>query len=131
VSEPSLALQKALRDRLIGATAAGPNVFDRVPTADPYPRVTIGEVQILDDSTDCTVGFEAFADVHVWSRGVGFVEAKTIGGEVHGLLHDHDLPVAGFHLVECVLRDARYLRDPDGITSHGVFTFAITVETDG
>lgn len=122
--DPSLALQGAVVSALRTAgTAAGAHVYDRVDPADPYPRITIGEGQSLGDYADCMNGTETFLDVHVWSRAVGFVEAKRIADRVREVLHDADLPLEGHHLDLIEFRDARTMRDPDGITSHIAMTF--------
>lgn len=121
--DPSLAVQKAILDVLKGATAAGANVYDAVPTADPFPRITIGEGQALPNHADCMRGSELFIDVHVWSRKIGFSEAKGIADQVRTLIDDATLSVTG-HVVDIIEFDsARHLRDPDGLTSHIAMTF--------
>lgn len=124
MSDPSLALQKAFVARLkAAATGAGSNVYDRVPPEDPFPRITIGEGQTLKDNQDCRRGSEVFLDVHVWSRAVGFGEAKTITSQVRDALDDTALALDGHILDLLDFDEARFLRDPDGITSHVAITF--------
>jgi hypothetical protein len=124
MSDPMYALQKALVAHLKAAsTAAGFNVYDRVPPEDPFPRITIGEGQTLRDNQDCRRGSEVFLDIHVWSRGVGWGEAKTIASQVRDALDDEPLALDGHILDLLDFDEARFLRDPDGITSHVAMSF--------
>lgn len=120
--DPALAWQKALVATLRGFTAAGQNVFDTVPSASPFPRITIGPGQSVGNRIGCYEGTESFLDIDVWSRGPGYPEAKTIEGQVRDLLEDQILPLDG-HVCELVeFRDAVFQRDPDGITSRARIT---------
>src|SRR5262245_31186395 len=121
--DPSLAFQKALVATLKGNTGAGNNVFDSVPTSNPFPRITIGEGQSLKDYADCYDGTESFLDVHVWSRAVGYPEAKTIADQCRDLLHDAALALDGHTLGLIEFSSSQFLRDPDGLTSHVAMTF--------
>ena len=42
---------------------------------------------------------------------------------IHTLLHDSSLSVSGFNLVNTRFEFMDILRDPDGITMHGVMRF--------
>jgi hypothetical protein len=131
VVDPSLALQKAFVAALRGQTDAAGNVFDQVPASNPFPRVTLGEGQSIGDFADCIEGTESFLAVDVWSRAVGFPEAKRIGDQVRSALHDAALVLDGHRLVLIEFQDARALRDPDGLTSHIAMTFRALTEPDG
>lgn len=123
-SDPSLALQAAFLHAIIdGATSLAGRVFDTPPASAVFPYVTIGEIQVNADLADCYGGSESFADVHVWSRAVGFPEAKRIADEIRDALHDADLTLEGHSLELLHFRDARTLRDPDGVTNHIAMTF--------
>lgn len=127
----SFALQKAVVAALSTALAPDVPVFDRVPAAaDPYPRVVVGEGQELPNLADCMNGREHYLDIHVWSRSVGQGEAKTIAGLVESALHDADLTLEGHGLDLIGLNGIRYLRDPDGRTTHAVLTFRALTQPD-
>jgi hypothetical protein len=131
MSDPSLALQAAIVAALAGTTEAGTNVYDQVPATDAFPRITVGEGQTVGNFADCYDGSEVYLDVHVWSREVGFPEAKRIASAVRSALHDAPLTLTGHTLELLQFRDARYLRDPDGRTSHVAMTFrALTQPAD-
>lgn len=117
-TDPSLALQGALVAAIRAlATAAGSNVFDAVPPSDPFPRVTLGPSQSIPVDADCYAGTESFQQIDVWSRGVGFPEAKAIADAIRDRLHDADLTVSGHVLDLMTVESINYSREPDGLTS--------------
>lgn len=122
-ADPSLALQKAIIAALRGATDAAGNVFDTVPEGDAFPRVTVGDGQSIADLADCYDGTETNLQIDVWSRAVGWPEAKRIASAVRETLHDADLTLDGHHLELLQFEGAQFLRDPDGITRHVAMTF--------
>ena len=127
MASPSLELQIAIVSRL-KATAAvadliADRVFDSVPDDADFPYVTVGEGDETSDDADCIDGFEISLDVDVWSREVGFPEAKRISDEIRRALKSPDLVLQTNLLVEFRHRQTRFLRDPDGLTSHAVMTF--------
>lgn len=129
--DPSLALQKAIRDAIdAGVPEIGGRVFDTPPLDAAYPYVTIGEGQVLDDRADCYRGSEIYLDIHVWSRAVGFPEAKRIAGGIRDCVDDADLILDGHSLEMIRFRDQRALRDPDGVSSHIAMTFRALTQPD-
>lgn len=135
MSDPSLELQHAIMVALKapGAlpAAVGDRVYDQVPSAASatFPYVTFGAGQVLPDKAGCIDGVEAFLQIDVWSRKVGFVEAKTITKAVIVKLDDQPLTVAGFDVIVFELQSIDYLRDPDGLTRHAAITFRTLIQT--
>jgi hypothetical protein len=135
MQDPSLALQATIYAALSGAAglsaafAGSPRIYDRVPL-DPagritaeFPYVQIGDDHMISDADQCHDATSAYASVHVWSRGVGKVEAKRIMAAVC-LVLDANLTVAGFQIITHQVADGpRHLTDADGLTSHSVATF--------
>jgi hypothetical protein len=130
MADASLALQGAINIKLRAEVAAvDERVFDRVPADVAFPYIELGEFQTLDDGAQCHDGQELFATLHVWSRTVGQVEAKQIAAAVRGSLHEAELDLGDdFAFLEIAHQDTRYLKDPDGLTSHAVLTFRALVE---
>lgn len=132
MSDPSLELQGSLFNNLLadaGVTAlVGNRIYDRVPQNTQFPYISIGEFQTVDDGAECVDGVEVFADLHVWSRSAGQVQAKQIASAIRRVIHDQAFPVAGFNLVDIRHRDTRFLQDPDGETTHGVITFRALID---
>jgi hypothetical protein len=136
MSYPSLELQTALVLALrnnIGA-AVGARVYDEVPTPIPpattaqFPYVTLGAMQTLPAKADCIDGVEAFPIVDIWSRKVGFTEAKTIAKAILAALDDQPVYVTGYQVTVFEVQSITELRDPDGITRHISITFHTLIE---
>lgn len=131
MTSPALILQKAIRNRLIGSadlTAIVPatQVFDSSSKPTVFPCIIIGEAQeiednfLLDGST-----YEVFQTLHIWTREQGLVNVKRISGLARRAIKSgkFSLPLTDeFQACDVRFRDARYMRDPDGETAHGVFT---------
>jgi hypothetical protein len=136
MSEPSTAVQAAIYTALSGdstlkaLTGGQARVFDTVPPNTPFPYLTIGEDQSLDEGSICELDiFEYFATIHVWSRSanVGRVEAKTIAARAREVMKT--LSVSGFTVDRASCERLDHLRDPDGITAHSILAmrFLLTV----
>ena len=123
MSDPSLEVQKAIVGALRGANVAGGRIYDQVPEAPAFPYVTIGDCQVMPDKADCIDGSIVYPQVDVWTRTTGYPETKQIASAVLAALDDQQLTVDGYHLVVFEFQDIRYMRDPDGITRHGVLMF--------
>ncbi len=129
MADPSLALQGAINTKLRADVAAvAGRVLDRVPANVVFPYIEIGDFQTVDDGAQCHDGVEVYATLHIWSRAVGQVEAKTIAGAVRGSLHEAPLSLgSAWQFIEIAHQDTRHLKDPDGVTSHSVITFRALV----
>jgi hypothetical protein len=124
MSDPSLAIQKAIVAKLRANVLI--ETYDIVPsTSDPFPRITVGEGQSIYDPADCYDGTESNIDVHVWSRQVGFPEAKNLASGVRTALNEQLLMLEGHEMSLMQLTQATFLRDPDGITSHVAMQFRV------
>ncbi len=124
------ALQKAIFTALTASPAvAGGRIYDQVPKGAVFPYVTIGDEQVIDDSNGCSDAWEAFADVHVWSRPAtgSKIEAKDLAASIVTRLST-ELPVAGFVTILGTLQTMRTFRDPDGLTEHAVLTFRYLID---
>ncbi|TIM24710.1 MAG: DUF3168 domain-containing protein [Mesorhizobium sp.] len=122
-------VQKAIFAALDGVTLAGANIFDQVPESNPFPRITIGDEQVIDDGNTCQDGWEVFSDVHCWSRpdAGSKVEVKTLAGEVVSAVCAI-AAIAGFSLVSIEHQTTRVFRDPDGLTEHAVVSFRALID---
>lgn len=105
-------------------------VYDEVVEGNTYPFITLGEETAIDYSTNNLVGAETTINIHVWSRYKGSKQTKQILDKIHDLLHDVSLTVSGVNLINLRFEYSDIMRDPDGITRHGVMRFrAITLGT--
>lgn len=129
----SLTTQRMQRTML----AASPDVLALVPAdhildtgarPEVWPSVIIGEDQELP--ADDVVGRYStiYSTLHVWSREGGIADAKIIAGAVRKALHRQTWQLGGYKCIDTKFQSARFLRDPDGKTAHGVVTFVSIVE---
>jgi hypothetical protein len=100
----SLALQKAMRGKLIGhaplvALLGRAAVFDDVPQGTAEPYVVLGEIATRDWSTKDGAGEEHFATLHVWSRERGKKEAYDIIAAIDAALDGAALTLDGHTLI--------------------------------
>lgn len=128
----SLALQGAIVSRLKAdatlAAIVGARVYDQPPASPTFPYVTLGEDQTLPDRGDGYDGSNVTLTIHAWSRGTGFPEVKRMIDAVRASLTDAPLALTGYRLVDIALADSRAVRDPDGITNHGIMNFLARTE---
>ncbi|WP_108460226.1 DUF3168 domain-containing protein [Devosia naphthalenivorans] len=125
MTEPSLALQAAIRARLI----ASPHVMELVEPReirdgdtrpDAFPSIILGagQVVIAGHYTNYR-NVTAYLDLHIWAEGDGLENTKTIGGAVWNAI-GRDLTVPGFDLHDGIrVERSIYMRDPSGC-GHGV-----------
>ncbi|UFS77221.1 DUF3168 domain-containing protein [Tardiphaga sp. 37S4] len=134
IDDPSLPLQAAIVAVLkASGSSAGARVYDAVPpeqkrltdTGAAWPYISLGNVQVINEKIECVQGAEVYVTIDAWSRAVGKVELKTLGKKIITALDDVDLSGSGLSVNSCLLEDVNYIPDPDGLTSHGIFTFHI------
>lgn len=123
--DPSLAIQVALRTRLVASSAVtsivpATLIVDRNASPALDNGIVIGEGQTLPDEGIARNRHEVFADLHLWRRESGVVGSKQIAGAIRTALDDGPLTVSGFHVADLRIASTRFLRDPNGTHSHGV-----------
>lgn len=120
-------LQSAIYSTLNGdnnlTNTLGAGIYDEVLENATYPFVSLGEETAIDYSTKDLQGGEFTINIHVWSQYKGAKQAKEIMDRIHTLLHNSSLSVSGFNLINLRFEFADILRDPDGVTRHGVMRF--------
>ncbi|UHD44913.1 DUF3168 domain-containing protein [Aureimonas altamirensis] len=127
MSDYSLPLQKLLVDTL---RVKGLSVFDRVPKGAPSPYVSIGPSDEVEDDAECVEAVVVTQQLDVWSTEPGFVRSREIAATIRTALHRRDLQLAGPALVEIEVRSVRYMRDPDGLTSHAAISIRALIERE-
>lgn len=135
-SDPSLALQKAIRSRLIASTelmvlVPADHVMDANGRPEIMPAVYVGEGQTIFRRWDAT----SHATLHVWFAEPGLVQCKEAVSAIVAALRidaqaDGVLPIDGFTVHDMQATQTRYLRDPHGSFSHGVVTVAAIVKAN-
>ena len=108
----------------------GSRIHDKVPLSAPLPYISIGPAQVTQDDAACIDGAEVFQQIDVWSTEPGFLQCKTIVGQVRDILHRAQADGDGLAF-EIEHRFTTYLRDGDGLTSHGVLSFRALIDITG
>lgn len=129
MTEPSLALQKAIVARLKGdagliARVPAENIFDRSGLPQISPCVFVGEdrttrepISLADDS------FSVASTFHLWAREPNMVTVKRISGLIQLAMRGEFWALDDYRAIYCRLSAARYMRDPGGEWAHGVLTY--------
>ena len=130
---PELALQKAVRARLVlslSALVPASSILDRNERPAPDPSIIIGEGHSIDENDSIKRRLtRVYMDLHVWKREPSTEGVKEIAGAIRSAIKQSKLPASnGFHFAECYVRSVRFLRDPDGETSHAVVTLSAKVQ---
>ena len=135
MNDPSLSMQAAIYSALTTYTpliayfnGATPRVYDRPPmdavgkVIASFPYIQIGAFQVIDERDQFHDATSFLPTLHVWSRGVGKVEAITIMGMVITAL-DTILVPQGFKIItQMVEAGPHHGTDADGLTSHSDVT---------
>jgi hypothetical protein len=129
----SLAFQTFARTALAGSVAVtalvpASNIVDANARPEAFPRINLGEDQ--EQPADDVVGrFTALTStMHVWSREPGLAVAKAIADAVKRTLRLQVWTLGDYRCIDCKFSSARFIRDPDGITAHGIVTFDSLIE---
>lgn len=121
---PSWPLQQAIYARLSGdatlVTTLGAAVYDEPPAGVAFPYVVVGDTTETPNDTMGVTGRDLTVTIHTWSRYRGMREISRMQDRIDQLL-DRWLPtVAGWNSVHVLQEYFEALRDPDGLTRHGV-----------
>ena len=121
---PLSEVQAAFFAALTPAVAPVP-VLDAAGPNQAFPYVTIGEFLGSQTDTLREQGADLELTVHVWSRQAGMQECQQLMTRCKDALDRQRLPVAGFQWVDTIWTYAQTLREPDGLTRHGILRFTV------
>lgn len=123
--QPALsAVQKAIYTAL---SAVPMTVYDDVPENAAFPYASIGETSLTDAGNKTGNADDQYETVHVWSRAKGFKECKDMMAAVVKALSGAVYSEQGYGIVFVELDQLTTLRDPDGLTRHGVVRIKFNV----
>jgi hypothetical protein len=79
---------------------------------------------VLPEGGDCLDGAQVVMQLDIWSlQGGSTVQCKQLGAAVAAALDEAELVLDDPHvLVHMTVEPIRYLKEPDGLTAHGVIT---------
>ena len=123
----ALALQKAIRNRLVATSAVtdlvpAASILDRNERPAPSPSIIMGEAQETDDGDIARKRTRIFHTLHIWKKEPSLTGITEINATIRLALRERLSLDSGFHLADLKIASTRALRDPDGATSHGVVT---------
>lgn len=124
----SLALQKAIRQRLVATSAVtqlvpAASILDTNQRPAPSPSIIIGEGQAVEGDRIDRRDQRVILDLHVWKKETGLAGVKAIAGAIRAAIRAARFDASdNIHFGDCYVSSARFLRDPDGETSHAVVT---------
>lgn len=133
-SDPSLALQALIRERLIQSSDLNElvppdNVLDVTGRPERMPAVIIGEGQTLYDDFSATTT----SVLHVWFQESGLKAAKQAASAIVEAVRvdaqrDGALRIPGFIVHDMAANRTHYMRDPHGPYSHAVISVSAIVQ---
>lgn len=131
----SWALQRAIHQTLtsdadLTSLLGGADVYDHVPRGTAFPYVTFAQTTETDWSTGSCAGNEHLLTLHIWSQARGRRELQRIIARIRTLLHDADLTLSGFRLINMRHDFSETRREPDGDTLRGLIRFRAVTEAD-
>lgn len=128
MTDPALELQAAIVAALKDLnTAAGNGVYDMPPVDQngaitaSYPYITIGSGNLVPIDEECFDRSEFNHQIDVWSDSQGYVEVKTIAGQIRMRLHEQDLTIIGHTVDRMRVDNVAFSRD-DGVISRARIT---------
>lgn len=128
MTDPALELQVAYVAALKALnTAAGNGIYDMPPVDQngtvtaTYPYITIGSGNLVPIDEECFDRSEFSHQIDVWSSGQGYVEVKTIAGQIRMRLHEQDLAIDGHTVDRMRVENIVYSRS-DGVISRARIT---------
>lgn len=134
LTDPTISLIEAIKARLLNdanvKALIDDRIFDRIQSNPTFPYLSIGEVQVLPELGEATDAATAHVTLHSWDRFKGSDAIKSIGKYVIAALHDKDLALTDGAVQSMLLESARTLPDPDGLTKHGIYQFAVLTDAN-
>ncbi|KAF0172878.1 MAG: hypothetical protein FD162_2155 [Rhodobacteraceae bacterium] len=132
----NLALQKALRAVMVGraelvALVPAASILDRNARPTPSPSIILGETQELDGGFANGGSVQIVHTLHLWKEEVSLAGVRAIGWQIRQALRAGRVALEGGFVLAGWTSTARYIRDPDGVTSHGIVTVTATLTGGG
>lgn len=114
----------------LAAIIGDDSVYDHVPPGAATPFVVIGDETAVDDSMSLMDAQEHTLTIHCWSEGASTLEVKRMQAAVRNALHDADLNLLDGICVNIRCEFKEIMRDPDGVSWHGVMRFRAVTHDD-
>lgn len=129
--DPTQELQEEI---IVALRAAAPvtalvstRVYD-LPTVATAPYISMGPSSAVQNDADCIEAQEVTMQIDCWSDQRGFKQVRDVADAVRRALRHIELPFQQNAIVTFEHRATRYMRDPDGISSHAAMTYSAVIE---
>ena len=107
----------------------GDRVYDHRPALSAFPAISIGPSDAVIEDADCVRMRTETVQVDCWTRNDGATRAaRELADEAVAALHLVSGELSDGQEVTMRVLTVRALRDPDGVTGHGVVTLEIETE---
>ena len=116
---------------LLSTYAGASGVFYHVPqNFNAYPYVVVYDIDLSNDDNDATLAFDGVINIHTWTDDRNISTVGNIMQAVYNALNRIDFAMNGYSLIDLTQENETVLRDPDGITLHGVQRLRIILQAD-
>jgi hypothetical protein len=96
-----------------------------------FPFLFIGDMDASEFDADDRTGARVPITLHAWSRYRGKKECAEILDACYDALHRYTaLAVTGYNVIDVQWDGSQIMRDPDGLTYHGIGTFAVLMDKE-
>lgn len=132
---PSVQLQDALYDFLIGHAAltafVGDRVYDNVPPDPAFPYISFGSSDFVAVKSQCLTERDDTFQIDVWTRHHDAKRpCREIVEVVVAALVDADLSLPSYGVVSLEVELARVIDDPAPNVAHGIIQITCLIDTD-
>lgn len=117
------ALYAALAAHAGVAAIVGARVYHDVPPDAALPHVAISDHQADDYGASLIDGQVHTITIDCWAEGPSPLVCRQLVAAVRAALHEQALALSGGTLVNLRCQSTQSLRDPDGISHHGILRF--------
>jgi len=129
----TVALQDAIVAALLADAAVagfvGERAYDNPPVKVPYPYISLGPSQVLDDDADCIAAEEHHQQIDVWTNeGASKRGCKSICQAVKKALHGAELEIDEGAVVLIEVTDWQAMDDPEEFIAHGIVNVRALVD---
>lgn len=103
------------------------NMLDAYGVPQRFPSIIFGEGQVVRDPLTLACQHRrVYATLHVWAKSMP--AARAIAGAITASVEGAPVETQEHRAISTLVASSRFLRDPDGETTHGVVTIEALME---
>lgn len=93
--------------------------------------VSFGPLDVTNDDAECIMAGQYTFQLDCWSRQKNSLHCRRMVDRIRTLLNNTAYPIADNAMVGMTIEAWRWMRDPDGLTTHGMVSVRAFVEDGG